>query len=348
MKEKKYYLHRISHEGNVSYALMDKGYLTLGWSELSDTSILDASREPGYPNFDTIFTSRNNEKKRSRWNIWYFAQIKEGDIIVVPLYEGKFSVFEAVDVAKSIRELQFDVENFSGKWNSDNYTWKDDLLFDETAQRIVDLGFFVKVKEIVTYVPRNYVEGVFVSRMKIRDTDADITNIKDYVERGIKAGKEKKPITLYESTIEALVNELTVSIQKVPDDRKFEKLIKWYLIKCGASSFIPAKNEPGKERGADADIVAIFDNLKYVVYVQAKHHTGETSNWSVTQIKEYLDQKSGDSDYTYASWVISSAEDFSAEAKNEASDSGVRLINGKEFSRMLLDLGLFNLDEAFE
>lgn len=34
--EKKYYLHRISHEWNVSKKLFDKGYLTVGWSEFKE------------------------------------------------------------------------------------------------------------------------------------------------------------------------------------------------------------------------------------------------------------------------------------------------------------------------
>ena len=41
----------------------------------------------------------------------------------------------------------------------------------------------------------------------------------------------------------------------------------------------------GKD-GADADIVAEFRNLKHIIYIQAKHHKGETSDWAVHQIIE--------------------------------------------------------------
>ncbi len=87
-------------------------------------------------------------------------------------------------------------------------------------------------------------------------------------------------------------------------------------------------------------------------------HKKETSSWAVKQIKRYKEQMSDDnSEYTYASWVITSAEEFSKEAKAEAADEGnedkgrknkVRLIDGKEFARMLLDIGLLNLDQAFD
>jgi len=348
MGNKKYYLHRISHEGNASYSLLDMNYLTLGWSEYADTDILQASREPGYPRFEEVFALKRSDKTRSRWNMWYFAQIEVGDVIIVPLYDGLFSAYEAVSRAKPIGELQGELDSLTGKWSPVKYVWKNDKLYDDTSQTTTDIGFFITVKEIVKNVPRDYVEGPLVSRLKIRGADADISDISEYVERGIKAGIENKPITLYESTIEALTNKMKEAIQNVLDDSKFEKLIKWYLNKCGADSVIPAKNEQGKENGADADTVAVFENLKHIVYVQAKHHTGQTSDWAVTQIKEYKDQKSGDPDYTYASWVITSADDFSLDAKNMAYDSGIRLINGQEFARMLLDIGLLNLDDAFK
>ena len=39
-----YYLHRISHEGNISYSLLENKILTLGWSKFADSNILDAAR----------------------------------------------------------------------------------------------------------------------------------------------------------------------------------------------------------------------------------------------------------------------------------------------------------------
>lgn len=44
MTDKQYFLHRVSHEGNVSYSLLEKGYLTLGWSDLSLSGLLEAAR----------------------------------------------------------------------------------------------------------------------------------------------------------------------------------------------------------------------------------------------------------------------------------------------------------------
>ena len=56
--EKQYYLHRISHEANVSYTLMRNGYLTLGWGEFSKTDILDTVRNDDRNEFDKLFTDK--------------------------------------------------------------------------------------------------------------------------------------------------------------------------------------------------------------------------------------------------------------------------------------------------
>lgn len=102
---------------------------------------------------------------------------------------------------------------------------------------------------------------------------------------------------------------------------------------------IPAKNEPGKENGADADVVAIFELLKCIIYVQVKHHDGQTSNWAVHQIAKYKEQKISRMIHTRLSWVITSAE-YTDDAKSKAQSEGVRLIDRYEFAEMLIDVGL--------
>ena len=345
----KYYLHRISHEGNVSYSLLDKGFITLGWELFADTDILDASRENGYPRFDVITKEKGEDHNRSRWCMWYFAQMEKGDFVVVPLYGGLLSVFEIEEEAKEIWKLEHLLPEIDAAWDDHRIIWKDHRLYDETEDRGIDIGFFIKAKPIVTNIPRSYATGKLVSRMKIRTTSADITDIGDHVDKAIEAGKENKPISLYEQSIEIMAQNLKSQIIDVLDDVRFEKLIKWYVKKSGAEySKIPAKNEPGKTDGADADIVAEYRNLKHIIYIQAKHHEGVTSDWAVHQIKEYFSQKSDeDSDYSYARWVISTCDNYSEEAVKAAEEYKVRLIDGEEFARMLIDMGLLNVDEAF-
>ncbi len=346
----RYFLHRISHESNTSYSLLEKGYLSLGWSLFSGTNILEAARKEGSNDFNVITDEKGQKHNRSRWCMWYFAQMDIGDTVVVPLYSGLFSVYKVLDKARDISDLEGDISTIKGKWNNNSIIWKEQLLYDEAEQRGIDLGFFIKVKPIVKNVPRKIVSGKLISRMKIRTTTAEITDIAEDVESGIKAGKENKPISLYGDVIDSLIEQMLKSIRHNLTPDKLEQLVKWYLERCGASAvWIPAKNESGKKDGADADIVAEFDNLNYIVYVQAKLHKDETSNWAVNQIDSYKNQKSeGDSAYTYATWVVSTADKFSDKAVADAAEKGVRLIDGKEFVRMLLDIGILDIDDAFE
>ncbi len=346
----KYYLHRISYEGNVSYSLLKMGYLTLGWSKFANSDILEAAREPEYKRFNPITEAMGEGNNRSRWCMWYFAKMEKGDKVVVPLYDGLFSVYEVDERAHSISDLEQEFQEVYGAWNERKIVWKDHILFDEIENRQIDLGFYLKVKPIVQSVPRSYVTGKLVSRMKIQITSADITDIGEHVEKAIIVGETNKPISLYEQSIETLAKNLKKQIIDILDDSRFEKLIKWYMEKIGAEySKIPAKNEPGKQYGADADIIAEFKNLKHIIYIQAKHHEGETSDWAVHQIKEYFSQKSdGDPDCSYARWVISTCDNYSESAEKTAKEYNVRLIDGEEFARMLIDVGLLNVDDAFE
>lgn len=61
------------------------------------------------------------------------------------------------------------------------------------------------------------------------------------------------------------------------------------------------------------------------------------------QIK-FLDYKTNkesiDDGYNKIAWLISSADSFSDEAKSIAAENEIQLVNGLEFSKMLLDAGI--------
>lgn len=347
--EKNYFLHRISHESNVSDSLLKQGFITIGWEKYANTRIIDAAKKEDYAEFNNITEEHGDNKSRSRWGIWYFANMREGDTIVVPQKNGLFSIYEVMKAAVPIYELKdkIDIKQCS-KDSGFDLVWNEERLWN-AENRKIDLGFAIEAKPIIESVPRKYAPGKFISRMKIRTVNANITDIKWFVEKAIEAGIKNTPVMLYESAIDKLINELKNKIIEIPDDIKFEQLIKWYLIKSGANNaWIPAKNQHGKSEGADADIIAEFENLKHIIYVQAKHHEGTTSEWSVEQIEKYREQMHDVTpDYSYATWVISSGDDFSNEARENASKYRVRLIDGKEFAKMLIDIGLLNIDDAF-
>lgn len=178
---KKYFLHRISHEGNVSYSLLKEGYITIGWEKFADSKILEAARKKDYADFNDIAEKYGECKNRSRWGIWYFANMKEGDTVIVPQYNGLFSAYEVIKEAVPIYELEGEIDKIQGSWDSSvDIVWNDRRLWDYKSRKI-DLGFALKVKPIVEDVPRNYAPGKFISRMKIRPVNAEITDIKEYI-----------------------------------------------------------------------------------------------------------------------------------------------------------------------
>ena len=62
-----------------------------------------------------------------------------------------------------------------------------------------------------------------------------------------------------------------------------------------------------------------------------------------TQVREYSESKGDhgtDDGYTRLQWVISTAERFSDDCVDAAHRDNVRLIDGDEFARMLLDSGI--------
>ena len=55
---KKYWLHRVSHEWRISYALLKKGYLTIGWSKFMQEGLLEAVQKGGIRAFEAFMTSQ--------------------------------------------------------------------------------------------------------------------------------------------------------------------------------------------------------------------------------------------------------------------------------------------------
>jgi len=149
--------------------------------------------------------------------------------------------------------------------------------------------------------------------MKMRQTNANISDLKDSIENSIKNARDNAPISLYGEIIEDMKEKVLAEINSKLSPEKFEKLVLWYLKKIGADEIkAPSKNESFKQDGADGDIIADFELLKVRILVQVKRHEGETSDWAVKQIQKYSEQHKelGDGEYTYINWALTSANDF--------------------------------------
>ena len=353
------WLHRISHEWETSYALFDMGYLTLGWSLYADTNILDSARMNDKDLFECIYDQKRNEEKKSkaRWDMWYFGSFDIGDIIIVPKFYGRFAICRVEEKAVCIGLLKdkfFTLEDKSGNrvvWNE-----KSGLLRRVSSETDVDLGFSIKVAIVdgASDIPRSsYADSKLTSRMKMRQTNGDISDLEKNIDRSLKAWNEKKPINFHANSLSLASDILLTNMQELLNENKFEELIVNYMKRIGADIVErTSKNDKNKRDNADADVIAFYSPLKIVILIQAKHYKGETSEWAVKQISDYTSQYkdpnsglykgNGDID-TYIPWVISSGT-FNNQVKDYALANNVRLIDGKEFAEMLLEAGLSQIN----
>lgn len=342
-----YWLHRISYEWDVSHALLEKGYLSIGWGDFyNDPEILNAANE----DTDAHFREITQGLPRGRWSLWYFARIKAGDIIVVP-GPGTLTLVEALGSATSVRELPSSVLPLSDasihQHRLDRETNNGGYLYAENqdgTERDIDLGFVLPVRVIKT-VRRSAVLADLASRAKIRCTTANISDLKASVDNALTLSEGAKLPALSAS----LVENILTAIHKCIKPEQLESLVRWYMeTQYGANAWIPAKNDQTKEDGADADVIAEIGDLDTTVCIQIKKNEGVTDERAVTQISLYVAQKQNELKSTNVfAWVISTADSFSEKARSLAEEKKVRLINGKEFAEMLFNCDLSDLDSAF-
>lgn len=345
--KRKYWLHRITGGENAIKLthplLFEHNVLSTGWASLSWDDFVTRGRND-WNAFEREFYNEYGGM-RNRWSLWRFLKMGKGDLVVVPTW-GEFSIYRIADDSiytnQSLSSL-LDIENLQD-WNGEHvHVTKDNngyfYLYDE-HEKFIDLGFFRKVEPVVLKLPRQlYADQALYSRMKILQTNADISDISGSIEDAIKRGKSEAPISIHEELIKSTLQAAQQTITDYTQHHKYEELVEKYLRAIGATEVVkPAPNETSTECG-DADRVAYFEELKVAILVQVKKHNSITNEWAVNQIIAYKDNHTN-ADYNVQMWVISNANEFTEEAKRKANAENVRLINGQDFARMILEVGL--------
>lgn len=332
-----YWLHRISHLAELSYPLLNKGFLTIGFSDFTENEFIEKTLLNDWGYINEKFKNMWGVIPRTRHGLYNFLHFKKGDIVIVPSW-GTFFVCEIIDEKPLLIGDTFSEDLKT--WDNKKVIKINNFLARED-NNIFDLGFARKVNILFRDVSREkFADARLTSRMKIRQTNAQINDLKESIENSISNFKLNKPIHLHSVIIEKTSNIVLESIKSELNPDKFEKLITLYFKTIGANEvYIPAKNESGKE--GDADIVAVFENLKLIIYTQAKFQKGEISDWATNQILDYkTDKESIDDGYNKIAWVITTANKFNDNAENLAKENEIQLINGIEFSKMILNVGI--------
>lgn len=343
-----YWIHRISHLAEISYPLLDNNYLSYGFSDFESDGFIEGVRsENGWQFLEDQFQIEWGGLARTRYQLWNFIhEMKSGDWVIVPTY-GEFSIFELLDdeplMIKDIKDVI--IKDWGGK---EILRDKDGYLVNENNSRI-DLGFARRIKVIKKGISRyDYADSDLTSRLKVRQTNVCINDLEESVLKALNNFESNHPIR-FRNELEDIVPNICEIIQTKLNPDKFEYLVKWYFERIGASSVtIPPKNSSNKVDYEDVDVIATFDLLKTVYYVQVKYYRGETDSWAAEQISHLkeLDGDRQDDGYTRVYWVLSSSESFSQDCINLARETNVQLIDGKSFASMLLDAGFLGVGDT--
>jgi len=336
-----YYLHRISHCAELAYPLLKRGILSIGFSDFATHQFIRDHQATNWQDVPSAI-EKEWEKFRPRFSLQRFLQMNKGDRVVVPSW-GTFHVY---DIASNERMIAADLDLHNLKtWNHDDIHMQEGRLCKNGET--IDLGFFHKVQEVETDIPRSdYADNALTARMKVRQTNVEISDLRDSIEDAIHRWQNKKPINIAKSITDDCAGKVLDKINKQLSPSHLEKLLKWYFERIGASSVeIPPKN--ARDKDGDADIVATFEPIRTIVYVQAKHHEGTTDDWALDQIDRYVknrEELGEDDGYTKIPWVISSGTGFSKCCQDKAEQSNVYLIAGKELAARILEAGITDME----
>lgn len=344
MEEKNYWLHRCKCGDRAwpfTHELLTKhNIISIGWSDFSDTDLHEKLIKD-WESFEKVFEDADWGHPRNRTNLWRFlCEMKEGDVVVVPLDGGKFSIYKIADNTVYNNET-FD-QSLWVNWNGESASLDSEgyPAYPDGSQ--IDMGFYRKVIPVRLNISRNdYAPQALHSRMKIMTTNANISDLAADVEQAIA---QKEPINLKAAFVEESAKILCRQMQELMNPDKIEELVRWYMVSLGASVNVPAKNSATTEEG-DADVIATFEKLNnHTILIQVKAHQGFTDEWAVEQITSYAQTiEHSLEERTTQLWVISTCDDFTEETKKLAKEKGVLLVNGLDFAERLIDNGLYSL-----
>ncbi len=333
-----YLLRMMNHERETAIQLFEDNYIFIGYRDFDKNSqwnyiekynksidkdrlIEDMIDECGW---DCNGRQIGSHKKLNK-----FFQFEIGDTIIIPDTKS-FHIVKIIEGIKSFHSIK---ENYISKSNQNP-----------------DIGFVYKVEKMrdnngnSSISREKFAESKLTARLKAINGLLDINDLKDDIEKSKEAFINNKVIKIDEILKENLREVVKNTIIKTLEPNKFENFIKNLMKKLGASQVdIPNKNDKARaeEEYADVDVIAVFENIKHIIYIQAKFHEGESSNWAVKQLEAYNGEKDIDTSYSTSYWAITSGV-FSDEAKRNDNDNNkvIRLIDGDELANIILEIGV--------
>ena len=112
MKERNYWMHRITHEREVKEAFLKKeSLLFTGWGELSNDAFLESVLYKEKPEYDRIYMEKTGQLPHNRFFLYMFLnEYGKGDFVVVPGNKD-FSVYEIISETPFSKEHVKEIAN---------------------------------------------------------------------------------------------------------------------------------------------------------------------------------------------------------------------------------------------
>lgn len=177
MENRNYFMHRIKGGDNAlskSSELLEKGYLSIGWSDFSRTEFVKEIQDYGMKAITDKYISEGWTLKRNRWSLWRFIkEMKDGDLVLVP----GFPIYSELSIYKVV--------------GNEVYTNDSKEIKSFNIEKEVDLGFYRKVEKVKEKISKSTLSENLYRRLKIQQTNSCINDLAKDVEAVIKGETQK-------------------------------------------------------------------------------------------------------------------------------------------------------------
>lgn len=316
-KEPKYWLHRVNYEAVLAYPLLQEGWLSMGFSDYGVAHNIDDVKE----NIEGIIVNECEGYGKNRNYLKAFInEIGKGDYVIVPLGKN-FNIYKVLN-EKIITAKSFDINNVKDYYGNEIKRNVNGYL--ETCDRIIDLGFFRKVKLLAGDIPILKIKDTQFGKW---DTTYELIDVKNIIADLTKHYKSKEESSIKEAIRDSKQILEEININAVANTKE---LIAQYLTGIGFKLL---------EDKESTDVVkAYFEPLESKIIVRIQDSKENTRDWASKQITSYKQSQYKKNESTLL-WLLSSDYYLSEKVKSEAG-LGIRLISRKDFLEMCLNMNL--------
>ena len=214
-----------------SHPLLDhRRLLSIGWAEFGARPSFVRQLRHDWSKVSNIVEGEWG-KVRSRFGLQRFLEMEHGDWVVVPTW-GAFHVYRVSDHERLVPGQIGDHLTSVRSWHGKSAVIREGRIEEQSGDgsRVIDLGFFRRVEPLARDIPRNeYADAALTARMKVRQTNVEITDLRDSIEESIKRYDSQRPINFRSFVMEKCASDVRKTILVAQSPEQFEKLISQYF-----------------------------------------------------------------------------------------------------------------------